>query len=122
MDDAKRTLKFLIVGILTYATPIALVGSFFAENKLSFLLGLAVGIIIAVSIAVHMFKSLDFCLDLDPESAEKQMKKKAVIRFVVMGLAVGAAFCFPTIFHPVGLFFGLMGLKISAYFQPFIHR
>ena len=50
------------------------------------------------------------------------MKKKTMIRFFVMLIAVGTAFCFPKVINPIGLFIGMMGLKISAYFQPFIHR
>ena len=122
MEDSKKTLNRMLLGILLYAIPFIIIGIFLLDNKFSYFIGLILGCIIAASMAIHLYKSLDFCLELDPESAEKTMKKKTMMRFIIMLLAVGLAFCFPSVINPIGLFLGMMGLKVSAYFEPFIHR
>ena len=121
-NEGKRTLWGLLFGIFLYTIPFILIGIIVVNNKIPYFLGLFFGMIIAMAIAIHMYRCLDFCLDLDPETAEKTMRKKAILRFLVMAVAVGLAFCFPNVLHPLGIFFGLMGLKVSAYVQPFIHR
>lgn len=122
LEDSKQTLNRLLLGILLYAVPFTIIGVLLMDNRLSYMIGLIIGCILSAFIAIHLYKSLDYCLDLEPESAEKVMKKKTMIRFFVMLIAVGTAFCFPKVINPIGLFVGMMGLKISAYFQPFIHR
>lgn len=122
MEDSKKTLKTLLLGIMVYAIVFVIIGFFLSRNKQSYFAGLLLGIGIAAGLAVHLYKSLDYCLELDPESAEKTMRKKAVTRYLIMVIAAGTAGCFPGILNPVGLLIGLMGLKISAYLQPFIHR
>ncbi len=107
---------------MVYAIVFVIIGFFLSRNKQSYFAGLLLGIGIAAGLAVHLYKSLDYCLELDPESAEKTMRKKAVTRYLIMVIAAGTAGCFPEILNPVGLLIGLMGLKISAYLQPFIHR
>lgn len=122
MEESKKTLKYLLLGILLYAVPFIIIGIVIANNKLSYVIGLVSGCIVAAFIAIHLYKSLDYCLDLDPESAEKTMKRKTMLRSMIMLMAVGVACCIPQVVNPIGLFIGMMGLKISAYFQPFIHR
>lgn len=122
MENSKKTLNRLLLGILLYAVPLFIIGIVFVDGKISYFIGLILGCIIAESMAIHLYKSLDYCLDLDPESAEKAMKKKTMQRFIIMLLAVGLAFCFPDVINPITLFLGMMGLKIAAYFEPFIHR
>ena len=122
LEESKKTLNRMLLGILLYAVPFCIIGVIVVDSKLSFFVGLILGCIIAAFNAIHLYKSLDYCLDLDPESAEKTMKKKTMFRFIIMLSAVGVAFCFPNVVNPVGLFLGMMGLKISAYFEPFIHR
>lgn len=122
LENSKKTLKRLLLGILVYAVPFTIAGVLLVNNSVSYVIGLVIGCILSAFIAIHLYKSLDYCLDLDPESAEKAMKKKTMIRFFIMLLAVGTSFCFPKVIDPIGLFIGMMGLKISAYFQPFIHR
>ena len=122
LENSKKTLKRLLLGILVYAVPFTIAGVLLVNNSVSYVIGLVIGCILSAFIAIHLYKSLDYCLDLDPESAEKAMKKKTMVRFIIMLLAVGISFCFPKVIDPIGLFIGMMGLKISAYFQPFIHR
>lgn len=122
LEESKKTLNRMLLGILLYAISFSIIGVIFANHKFSYFIGLLLGCIIAAFNAIHLYKSLDYCLDMTPESAEKTMKKKTMLRFFIMLSAVGLAFCFPNVVNPAGLFLGMMGLKISAYFEPFIHR
>lgn len=122
LEDSKRTLNRLLLGILLYAVPFTLIGLLFMDRKLSYIVGLVAGCILSAFIAIHLYRSLDYCLDLEPESAEKVMRKKTMARYFIMLFAVGIAFCFPGVINPIGLLIGMMGLKISVYFQPFIHK
>lgn len=122
LEESKKTLNRLLLGILLYAVPFVIFGIFVLDSGFSYFIGLILGCIIAVAMAIHLYRSLDYCLELDPESAEKAMKKKTMLRFIIMLLAIGLSFCFPRIIDPIGLFLGMMGLKVSAYIEPFIHR
>lgn len=122
LEECKKTLNGMLLGILVYAIVFAVVGLAISNNKVAYFIGLVLGCIISAFMAIHLYRSLDYCLDLDPESAEKTMRKRTLLRFLIMLVAVGLAFCFPNVINPIGLFFGMMGLKISAYFEPFIHR
>jgi hypothetical protein len=77
-----ETLKELIVGIGIVGVVIQvielLVAAFypeFAGSKLSFAIGLWIGVFTAVFLAVHMYRSIDTALDMQPDDAEKYMRK-----------------------------------------------
>lgn len=122
LKEAKLTAKEMGAGILIMSALFLAIGIWIAGNKLSYVLGILLGMSIAIAVLWHMYKGLDEALDLDEHMAVKYMRKKSIIRLVMMGLAVGAACMLPDIFNPFAVVIGVLALKFAAYIQPLVHK
>ena len=111
-----RTLFELEVGILIFGVVCQLFG-FLPKDKLSYSMGLWLGIITAAFAAFHMWWTLDKGLDLEEKSAVGYLGRQNIIRYVVI-VAVIAAAALSGVVSPLSAFLGIMGLKASAYMQP----
>lgn len=114
------TLFELILGTLPFGLLCQLIGSFFVKDIWDYSLGLWIGIVIAMVLSWHMWFSLNKAMGI-PESAVKMMTASNLIRY---GVIVGVLFTimFTEIANPLAAFLGIMGLKVSAYIQPFTHK
>ena len=65
--------------------------------------------------------SLDRGLDLPEKDAVKSMGTQNIIRYVVLVVVMGALMC-TDFANPIFAFCGYMGMKLSAYLNPLIHR
>lgn len=70
--------------------------------------------------AYHMWRTLDRALDLE-ESAARVIQKNSILRYAVIVVVLGIIMV-TEVCNPLAAFLGLMGLKVSAYLQPFTHR
>ena len=122
MKEADETLRDLKTGIVIITIIFELLALIFAPDKLAFCLGILLGGIVAFILSIHMYSSLDMALDMDSDSASKYIRKKTGVRLLIMGLAVLSACLFPAYLNVLGVTAGILGLKLSAYAQPFIHK
>ena len=122
MKEADETLRDLKTGIVIITIIFELLALIFAPDKLAFCLGILLGGIVAFILSIHMYSSLDMALDMDSDSASKYIRKKTGVRLLIMGLAVLAACIFPAYLNVLGVTAGILGLKLSAYAQPVIHK
>lgn len=121
LKSMNETLLDLIIGIIIYGVTVGVLGMITSGGNLFFLLGITAGILIAIGLSFHILYSIDGVLDMDSKNANLYMIKRAFLRFLIMAVsAVGAIklhfLCF------LGLILALMGIKISALMQRFIHR
>lgn len=93
----------------------------FAEDKTSYSLGLWIGVLMAACMAVHMDWSLQRAFDFDSAIAQKMIVKQNLIRYGCV-VAACALVMLSGFLNPLSAFLGLMGLKVSAYLQPFTHK
>lgn len=114
-----RTLFELEMGILLFGVVCQLF-VFLIKDKLSYSLGLWMGILIAVISAFHMWWSLDRALDLPERAAVKSMSVHNILRYLFITAAL-ILIAVSGIANPVSAFLGIMGLKASAYMH-FITR
>lgn len=114
-----RTLFELETGILLFGVVCQLF-VFLIKDKLSYSLGLWMGILIAVISAFHMWWSLDRALDLPERAAVKSMSIHNILRYLFITAAL-ILIAVSGIANPVSAFLGIMGLKASAYMH-FITR
>lgn len=116
-----RTLLELSVGSMLWGILCQLTIVWFVKDKAGYSLGLWLGVLLAVAAGTHMWWSLDRSLDFMQDTAVKMVTKHNMIRYlvivVVMGLIMISDFA-----NPLSAFLGLMGLKVSAYIQPFTHK
>ena len=83
--------------------------------------GLWIGVAAGIGMAVHMKNSLDEALDLGEEGAQRYMKKSYAVRYLAV-VVIFVAVSYLQIANVLTLFAGVMGLKVSAYLQPTMHK
>lgn len=114
------TLLELWIGILAYGILFETVLLFFSREP-AYGAGLWIGVFLALAGAFHMWWSLDRGLDLPEKDAVKSMGTQNIIRYVILVIVMGILMC-TDFANPIFAFCGYMGMKVSAYLNPLIHR
>ena len=119
LNDA---LPGLILGILVYGVLVEVVGVWFVSDKIRYTTGLAIGIILACAMAVNMAVVLQDAVDIYGESrAQSKIVGKSILRYLIVVIVFFVMMKW-NLGNPIIAFIGVLGLKVSAYFQPFAHR
>lgn len=117
-----KALPALLLGIVLYGIVIQFTGVWFVKEKLLYSTGLWIGIGLAIGMAVHMAVVIEDSVTLYGEDGGKNK----VIMWSLLRYAVVVVVFFITAKFRLGnilmVFLGVMGLKVAAYLQPFIHR
>lgn len=108
-----RTLFELETGIFLFGI-ICQLFVFLLKDKLSYSLGLWMGILIAGISAFHMWWSLDRALELPERAAVKSMSTHNILRYLFITAAL-VLIAVSKAANPLSAFLGIMGLKASAY-------
>ena len=112
------TLFDLCLGILLYGIIFQLVLLFFSR-KMSYSLGLWIGVILAVAGAIHMWWSIDKGMDQVSKQAAKTVGTNNLIRYLVL-VVVTFILIYTDFANPIFMFCGYMGMKVSAYLNPWL--
>lgn len=116
-----ESLPEIAIGIIVWGVICQVAFVWFTEQKLSYSIGLWIGIVLAQVLAYHMAWGLNRILSLDEKSATTIGAKYGMIRYgivlIVMGILMITEFA-----NPISAFLGVMGLKVAAYVQPFTHK
>lgn len=120
-NSANETLKEMLTGIVLYGIVVQLICLCVTTHRGYVSAGLWIGIFTGIGIAIHMKRSIEDALDLGEGNAEKHMKKTYAFRYAVTALVFGTAIYFH-IGNPIAILAGVIGLKISAYLQPYTHK
>lgn len=119
LNDA---LPGLILGILVYGVLVELIGVWFVSDKIRYTTGLAIGIALACGMAVNMAVVLQDAVDIYGESrAQSKIVAKSILRYLLVVIVFFVMMKW-NLGNPIIAFIGVLGLKVSAYFQPFAHR
>lgn len=108
----------LLAGIALYGIVLQLTGIWFVSDKLQYTLGLWIGILLAMGMAVNM--AVVILDSVDMMAARGRAVRTgfwSVLRYAVV-VGVFAAAWYYELANPLIMFLGLMGLKVSAYLQP----
>lgn len=119
-----ETLKELLIGITVFNSLAILIGVWFVDSPMRYILGILIGAALACFEAIHMYRSIDHNLEInmaDENAANAYSVKNSMLRYAVI-LIVFTAICLTDIAYPLAVFLGIMGLKAGAYLQPFIHK
>ena len=108
------------LGILAYGPVMEIVLLFFSRNP-AYRIGFWIGVFLAVAGAFHMWWSLDRGLDLPEKEAVKSLGAQNIIRYAALVIVIGALMLVDFA-NPIFTFCGYMGMKVSAYLNPLIHR
>ena len=94
----------LVLGIIVYGVIVELAGVWFVTDKVRYTTGLLIGISLACGMAVNIATVLRDAVELYGEDNAK----KKIVAWNLGNL--------------ITAFIGVLGLKVSAYLQPFTHR
>lgn len=117
-----QALPELLLGILLYGIVIQVTGVWFAQDRLRYSSGLWIGIVTAMAMAYHIARIIAETIDcMDAHKARVQITAKGIMRYAVVVVVFSITMYFD-LGNLVTLFIGVMGLKISAYLQPALHK
>ena len=111
----------LLLGILAFGVIVQIVGFAFLHAGLFYTLGLWIGVVTAVGMALHMAYTIEIVVEMDEDKASGKLRSSAVIRYLIAVVVVMAVYFFK-IGNPLCCIAGIMGLKIGAYLQPLTHK
>ena len=117
-----EALPGLVLGIIIYGILLQFTGMWFVDDKLRYSTGLWIGIGCALFMAIHMAISIEDAVCIGTEDgAKKKTIASAMFRYVIV-LVVLVVMCYFNLGMILPAFFGVLGLKISAYAQPLFYR
>lgn len=114
------TLLELGLGILAYGIVFEIVLLFFSRTP-AYSIGLWIGVGLALAGSIHMWWSLNRGLELPEKAAVKSVSTQNIIRYFIIAVALAVLMC-TDFANPIFAFCGYMGMKVSAYLNPLIHR
>ena len=118
MKKIDPTLFDLCLGILLYGIIFQLVLLLFSR-EMSYSLGLWIGVMLAVAGAIHMWWSIDKGMDQVSKQAAKTVGTNNLIRYLVL-VVVTFIMIYTDFANPIFMFCGYMGMKVSAYLNPWL--
>jgi len=119
LNDA---LPGLVLGIVIYGIVVELVGVWFVEDKLRYSTGLLIGIVIAIGLAINIAQVIRDAVEIyGADGARNRLIIKSVLRYLVVVVVFFVMMKF-NLGNLATAFIGVLGLKVSAYLQPFAHK
>lgn len=116
-----ETGKELVIGDIFFYLVGQIIILIFAKNKMFVSLGFLMGVLISVFMTINMAITIEQAMCFKSRGAYKHVSKTSAIRMIV-SFVVLVLIAFLKIGDVVGLIFGVMALKVSAYIQPFTHK
>jgi len=112
----------LVLGIVIYGILVEIAGVWFVADKLRYSTGLLIGISLAIGMAINIAVVIRDAVEIYGEDGAKN---RVIIKSVLRYLIVVVVFFVMMKFNLGNLFtafIGVLGLKVSAYLQPFTHK
>ena len=112
----------LVLGIVIYGIVVELVGVWFVEDKLRYSTGLLIGITVAIGLAINIAVVIRDAVEIyGADGARNRLIVKSVLRYLVVVVVFFVMMKF-NLGNLGTAFIGVLGLKVSAYLQPFTHK
>ena len=119
--NAEETLRDIRFGILTLSI-VCLAGAFFAKPPLRYIIGVAIGCVLAVVLINKMYQSISVSVMLDPAGAVRYARKQAVIRYFLTFAILALTMFLGGIAMGAGTILSLFTTKPAAYFQGWFRK
>ena len=93
----------------------------FAPEKLRWCLSFLLGSTLAVLAIRHMYRTLDFALDLGEDGARKAIYRGYVTRYFALVLIM-VALIYTDVLNPLLVFLAYLSMKVAVSLQPLTHK
>jgi len=110
----------MISGVVIFGLICQMTIVWFLTDKMSFSLGLLLGIIVAVGYTIHMWWSIGQYLYMGTH-APGLARKHMAIRYMVVALVLGAAAMINQL-EFLAVVLGVLGIKVGAFMQPLLRK
>ena len=117
MRQINSSLPLLLLGIVIWGCLVQLVGIWFVEDKLRYSTGTWIGVSLAVFMSINLPLVIESAVDRG--SSVGVLRFKSILRYLVV-IAVFFVMIYFNLGNWISAFIAVMGLKVSAYAQPFI--
>lgn len=118
-DMLKKNL--LIVYMILFSLIIEIIGILLVNNKMSFTKGILFGLIFSILKLSLMKHTIEKAVMMPEGKAQKYTNVQYMIRYILTGIVLLVAALEPSI-DLIGVFFGLLSMKVAAYMQFFINK
>lgn len=122
LDEPQLTLYELVIGIVMFSVFELIIGVFFINKIICFILGIIIGTLAAIVIVKHMHSTIDRAIEAGEEAAEKIVRNGALLRI----LGIFTIFLIVVYLHKYinvyAVFISMLNLKFSAYIQPLTNK
>lgn len=122
MGKVRQLCKEMICGLVMWCVVILVPLMIVSESRVAVFFGVVVGGLVSVIVVFHMYRHLDIALDMDAKRAKGHMQFAVIQRFIIMAVVLGVSMVYYSWIHPIGVVFGLFGIKITALFYPVYHK
>lgn len=118
-DILKR--NAMIICMVAFSLVIYIIGLLLGNNIRSWTLGIVFGLLIAILKLKLMENTFNKAVQMSEARAQKYTNLHYVIRYILTGIVLFVAALEPSI-SLLGVFFGLMSMKIAAYMQLWLNK
>lgn len=109
----------MVIYMMLFSLIMEIVGILVLEDILGYTIGLLFGLIFSILKLMLMQNSIKKAVMMSEAKAQKYMNVQYMIRYVLTGIVLVVAALEPSI-SLLGVFIGLMSMKVAAYLQLFI--
>lgn len=121
MKKISDIVKEMLLGIFATGACVAVIGLIFVPERLEFIIGLLLGLVVASLMIFSMNYSIDKALDYDEKGARIQCIKGYALRTILLiGGFIGTYYI--GLWSMAAYFLGVMCMKAAAYLQPYTHK
>lgn len=122
LDESQLTLYELVIGIVMFSVLELIIGVFFINKIICFILGIIIGTIAAIVIVKHMHSTIDRAIEAGEEAAEKIVRNGALLRILGIFTIFFLVVYLHNYINVYAVFISMLNLKFSAYIQPLTNK
>lgn len=120
-NDVIKTRNGLILTTIVLGIVCIVVGLFFVNGMLPWILGIVIGVLMCIFRVFSMTRSIEKAVNMTPEDAKNFAQLQYVFRYVVT-LAVAVVACYTGYANVFGVIVGLLLLQPAVYIYNFIDK
>lgn len=121
MNNEMLKKNFMLISMILFSLIVYIIGILMVADKMSWTLGISFGLIFSLLKLKLMQNTLAKAVTMPEAKAQKYANVHYMIRYILTGVVLVVAALTPSI-NLLGVFFGLMSMKVGAYAQLALNK